>query len=91
MKEVVLRIPEEIHDTIGLNKDLNKELLKRLAVALYAERKISIGKAAHMSGLSYEAFLESLSEFGVTLNYDEKEFDCDVETVGSLLQHEGNQ
>lgn len=84
MKEVLLRIPEEIHDTIGLNKDLNKELLKRLAVALYAERKISIGKAAHMSGLSYEAFLESLSEFGVTLNYDEEEFDRDMETVGRL-------
>ncbi|MBS3978089.1 MAG: UPF0175 family protein [Syntrophomonadaceae bacterium] len=91
MKEVVLRIPEEIHDTIGLNKDLNKELLKRLAVALYAERKISIGKAAHMSGLSYAAFLESLSEFGVTLNYDEEEFDRDMETVGRLLQHEGDK
>ena len=91
MKEVVLKIPEDIHESIGLNKDLGKELLKRLAVALYAERKISIGKAVQVSGLSYEAFIETLTEFGVTLNYDEEEFDRDADAVGRLLQRESNK
>ncbi|MBC7348234.1 MAG: UPF0175 family protein, partial [Clostridia bacterium] len=64
MKEVVLRIPEEVRLAIGPGKDLAGELLKRIAVALYAEKKISMGKAVELSGLTYDRFMDLLGEVG---------------------------
>lgn len=84
MKEVVLRIPEEIHETIGVRRDIAKEILKRLAVSLYAERKISLGKAVELSETDYFSFMEALSDFGVYLDYDEKDLNDDLETLRGL-------
>lgn len=89
-KEVVLRIPDDVYESLGWKKDPAGEILKRLAAALYAERKISLGKAAQVSGLSYVAFLDVLAEMGITLNYDEEELEYDLETVRRLLAREGS-
>ncbi|GEA14676.1 hypothetical protein E308F_09180 [Moorella sp. E308F] len=89
-KEVVVKIPDDVYESLGWKKDLAGEILKRLAAALYAERKVSLGKAAEMSGVSYSAFLDVLAEMGITLNYDEEELEHDLETVRRLLAREGN-
>ena len=36
-----------------------------LAVALFQEEEVSVGKAAEIAGLSYRAFLDALRERGV--------------------------
>ncbi len=84
VKEVVLKIPEEIQDVLGVRRDLAKEIMKRLAVSLYAERKVSLGKAVELSGADYPSFLRLLADFGVCLDYDEEDFASDVETIGRL-------
>jgi predicted HTH domain antitoxin len=63
----------------------NSEYRKRLAATLYAEGKISLGKAAEISGLSYVAFLDVLAEMGITLNYDEEDLEEDLATVKEFL------
>jgi len=90
MKEIFLRIPEEIHETIGVRRDMAKEILKRLAVSLYAERKISLGKAVELSETDHFTFMEALSDFGVYLDYDEKDLNDDLETLRGL-GHGGNK
>jgi len=84
VKEVVLQIPEEIQDVLGVQRNLAGEIMKRLAVSLYAERKISLGKAVELSGVSYPSFMELLGDFGVYLDYDEDELISDLETVRRL-------
>jgi len=79
VKEVVLQLPEEIQDVLGRRRDLAGEIMKRLAVSLYAERKISLGKAVELSG-----FLELLGDFGVDLDYDEQDLEDDLNTIRRL-------
>jgi predicted HTH domain antitoxin len=84
MKEIVLQVPEEMQDMIGQRRDLAKEIIKRLAVSLYAERKISLGKAVELSGTDHFAFMELLRDFGVNLDYDEEDLDEDLRTIRGL-------
>lgn len=84
MKEVVLQLPEEIQDVLGRRRDLAGEIMKRLAVSLYAERKISLGKAVELSGTDYTTFLELLGDFGVNLDYDEQDLEDDLNTIRRL-------
>lgn len=89
VKEVVLRIPDEVQDALGVRRELAKEIVKRLAVSLYAEGKISLGKAVELSGVGYSAFLELLAGFGVDLNYDEEDLASDVEVLRRLRRDGG--
>lgn len=89
MREVVLHIPDEMRDALGARREPAKEIMKRLAVSLYAEGKISLGKAAEYSGLGYSAFLEALGDFGVDLDYDEHDLTSDLETL-ERLRHSGD-
>lgn len=84
VKEVVLHIPEEIQEAIGARRNLAKEIMKRLAVSLYAERKISLGKAVELSGANHSSFMEALSDFGVYLDYDGQDLMDDLETLRRL-------
>lgn len=84
MKEVTLKLPEDIQDVMGQRRDLAREIIKRLAVSLYAERKISLGKAVELSGTDHSTFLELLGDFGVNLDYDEEDLDNDLHTMRGL-------
>lgn len=84
MAEVVLRIPDEMREALGPRRDPAREIMKRLAISLYAERKISLGKAVELSGVSYSAFLEALADFGVELDYDEEDLANDLEALERL-------
>lgn len=81
---MLLRIPDEMYEALGLRRELAREIMKRLAVSLYAERKVSLGKAVEFSGLGYSAFLEALADFGVDLDYDEQDLAEDLETLARL-------
>jgi predicted HTH domain antitoxin len=84
MKKIEFQIPEEIYWAIGARRDPNKEVLKRLAVALYAERKISLGKAVELANVSHTDFFKLLADFGVYLDYDEEDLREDMETLRGL-------
>lgn len=83
-REVILRVPEEIEMAIGTCADLSGELLKRVAATLYAERKVSLGKAVELSGLPYDAFMRLLAELGISLDYGVEDFARDMQTLGRL-------
>jgi uncharacterized protein (DUF433 family)/predicted HTH domain antitoxin len=84
VKEVVLRLPKEICLLIGSAENLERELLKRVVVALYAEKKISLGKAAELCGLCYVDFMDLLADFGLYLNYDVEDLEEDLRTLEAL-------
>jgi len=84
MKEVVLKIPDEIQETIGARRDLAKEVMKRLAVSLYAERKVSLGKAVELSSTDHSSFMDLLADFGVCLDYDEQDLADDMGALRRL-------
>ncbi len=56
-----------------------------LAVGLYAERKVTLGRAAKIAGISYTEFMQELGRSGVCLNYTAADLQQDIETVRQRL------
>jgi prevent-host-death family protein len=67
---------------------LDEELLRAgvhvaLAIKLFQDGTLSLGKAAKLAGLSYEAMVEQLASMGVpVVDYPPEELDAEVAAVG---------
>jgi len=57
------------------------ELRIGLAVGLYAARRLSLGRAARLAGVSQPEFQRELARRRVPLNYDVTEFEADLQTL----------
>jgi len=58
----------ELPDNLGVSET---EARLELAVALYARRKISMGRAAELAGVGHLDMQQALAERDIPLNYDE--------------------
>ncbi|HLS29492.1 MAG TPA: UPF0175 family protein [Flavobacteriaceae bacterium] len=75
MKTLTLNIPE------NLNLD-DQELLMMLAAKLYEEKKLFLGQAAKLAGVSKRVFAELLGNFNVSIfNYSADELSKDVDNA----------
>ena len=76
---VQLRIPESIVRAIRLpEKRLEGELLRELAVALYAQEALSFGKARDLAGLSKYEFGQLLGRRRIERHYGLEELEDDL-------------
>ena len=62
----------------ALEKGLNDEL-KRLALNLYIERKVSLAKAAEIAEISVRDLIEMIKEKGISLNVTVRDLRKDFE------------
>jgi predicted HTH domain antitoxin len=70
MRAVTLKVP------IGISDD---EARKLVAIGLFIDGRVSLGKAAELAGYSRRAFMEILSHRGVpVVNYEADEVDEDL-------------
>jgi len=82
-----LEIPHSFLLALKIPKQQWVDFLRQtLAVELYRENKLSLGKAKEFAGLSnkWEMIL-LLNERGVELNYSENDSIADLETLNELL------
>jgi predicted HTH domain antitoxin len=77
----VLEIPQEILDTARLTID---ELKMEMAVHLYAEGRLSIGKARELAGMSLWTFRQLLASRRISPHYDIEDLDEDMATLREL-------
>ena len=54
-----------------------------LAIGLYAERRVTLGRAAKMAGMVQAAFLRKLGELRIPMHYDLPEFEEDLLVVNA--------
>ena len=85
--EVKIRIPRELAELAG-PRGVEEELRLLVALELYREGRVSLGKAAELAGLSLREFLYELRSRRVPLNYDLEELEKDIETVRMLVEGE---
>ncbi len=85
--EVRIRIPSELAE-LARPRGVEEELRLLVALELYREGRVSLGKAAELAGLSLREFLYELRSRRVSLNYDLEEFEKDMETVRMLVEGE---
>ena len=77
----VLQIPQDILDSARLTMP---ELKVEMATYLYAQGRLSIGKARELAGLSLWEFRQLLAWRRISPHYDETELDQDVATLREM-------
>ncbi len=80
MKTIELNFP----DSIEID---NKELSIFIIAKLYEARKISIGQAAEMAGVSLSDFMDTLFEYNISVfNYSASELASDVKNAEESIR-----
>ena len=75
-----IEIPDKIALALNLpEKQMQQALKKLLAVKLYENGVLGIGKARELAQVSKLGFLALLQEENVPMNFDEKELQQDLE------------
>jgi len=86
MGEVLVKVPSDLMRILRLDEEeLEKAVRLYLAIELYREGVVSLGKAAEIAGLSRWEMMELLASKGIPLNYDEDDLSEDIETLEGLL------
>ena len=90
-----LNLAEDIYlalQSAGLHREeLGARAARDLAVQLYAEGRLSLGKAARLAGVSIQDFWSLLNSRGVPVfHYTDDDYELDKETVRRLTS-KGNK
>jgi len=83
MSTLAFEISQDVLDSARLTVP---ELKVELAVYLYAQGRLAIGKARELAGMSLWDFRQLLSVRGIPPHYDEDDLDSDVATLRRLKQ-----
>jgi predicted HTH domain antitoxin len=80
MERVMLEVPEEVVEAIKLPpREVEQELLRELAVALYRRGVLSLGKARVLAQMTRWEFEECLGHRGVPRHYDQADLAEDLQ------------
>jgi len=80
MNDVLLRVPAEVIEAIRLPlEQMERELRKELAVALYQRRVLSVGKARILAQISRWAFEELLGRRRIVRHYTQPDLEEDIQ------------
>jgi predicted HTH domain antitoxin len=77
----MIEVPQDVLDSARLSID---ELKIEIAVYLYAQGRLSIGKARELANLSLWEFRQLLALRHIAPHYDEADLQEDVETLREL-------
>lgn len=74
-----VHIPASIAEALELSEESAEQVLRReLALALYAQEKLSFGKARELAGMSTYAFGQLLGERQIPRHYGQEELEEDL-------------
>ncbi len=76
-----LEIPLEVLHATRMRP---QELVAELAVVLYEQGKLSLGKARELSGMTVWSFQQMLGLRGIPVHYGVEEYEQDLETLAEL-------
>ena len=86
MGEVTVTVPSDLARILKVDRDeVPKVVRLHLAIELYREGLVSLGKAAEIAGLSKWEMMEVLASKGIPLNYTRRDLEEDIETLERLL------
>jgi predicted HTH domain antitoxin len=86
METVPLELPADLVRVAKLDKgDLSRETAKLLALELFREDKVSLGRAAELCQTPLAAFMEYAAQHDVSpLRYGERELEEDRQALAEL-------
>jgi len=84
VSQLILKIPGDVVDALRLPPDeVDAELRKELALALYQRGVLSSGKACRLTGMTRWEFEELLGQRRIPRHYTEENLEEDIEYARS--------
>ncbi|MFN8473096.1 MAG: UPF0175 family protein [Anaerolineae bacterium] len=80
-EQAVIEVPQDILDSARLTIP---ELKTEVAILLYEQGRLSIGKARELAGMSLWEFRQLLASRRIAVHYDEGDLDEDMATLRKL-------
>ena len=74
----IIEIPQDVFDSAKLTKD---QMRIELALSLYSQRRLSIGKARELAGLSLWEFRQYLGQRRIPAHYDIEDMKEDIQVL----------
>ena len=74
-------IPDDILEAAGISE---AELKLEIAIMLFQQEKISIGKARRLAGMNLIEFQREIASRGICIHYDVEEFEADLKTLREI-------
>lgn len=85
LKQIAVELPQDIIFAMRgqrEDEDIKKKLKIALAIILFQERSISLGKAVELAEMSRARFIELLGEYGLPAYiYTEEDFEKDQQVI----------
>mgnify|MGYP000704592643 CR=1 FL=1 len=86
MEEISVKVPRDLVRILKVRDEEVPKLVRLyLAIELYREGKVSLGKAAEIAGVSKWEMMEILASKNVPIQYDVEDLKKDIETLEELL------
>jgi predicted HTH domain antitoxin len=76
-----LVIPDEVLEAIEMSEP---ELLREIAILLFKEKKLSLGRASYLAGMNLLEFRRELASRRIAVSYDISEFKEDLKTLEAM-------
>lgn len=77
-----LTVPDDLLGHTGCS---DADLLFDLAVGLFLDGRLTLGRAAGLAGLAKPAFLDELGRRRIPMPYDEEDLAADLQTLRELF------
>ncbi len=81
--QVIIEVPQDILDAARLTAS---ELKVEVAVHLYAQGRLSLGKARELADMPLWEFRQTLASRHISPHYDEADLDEDVATLRRISE-----
>jgi predicted HTH domain antitoxin len=79
--EMELRLPDQLVQGIDMTED---QWLLDLAIGLFVDRRVTLGRGAEIAKISKPAFLDALGSRQIPINYDGTDLEGDLRTIEKL-------
>jgi predicted HTH domain antitoxin len=74
--QLILNLPDTLNQTETFNQG---DWLREIAIALFQQERISLGRASKIANMELIAFQKLLGDRGICVHYDIKEFEQDIQ------------
>ena len=78
--QITLNLPDSLSKTETFNQS---EWLQEIAIALFQQQRISLGRASKIAGIDIMNFQKLLADRNICVHYDVEDFEHDVEHLRS--------
>jgi len=82
-----LDIPDNLLSGVSISKE---DVMLDLALGLFVDRRLSIGRAARLAGQSVSAFMRELGKRRIPIHYEEDDLTADIKTIAAFHEQRGD-